>query len=308
MFEKLIINLKKSLPEALRRKLGEADDIDQEIVFEEIQNDSNEVIQEGVAEDLEEELEEDKQKKMKSMIIKVIVVLALGYFAIDEFLLKENPESRVAESTAQTPKQKKIIETETTTETPPIESVTQTTENEGSSTEETAKEETPPIENVNVLEKNDESIPSEPVDTPAETQTDTQTETLPEQVVSQSRVGESTVDKKLDSLVDNLEQTAQSNPIEEIKIPSSGQSDSAPSMMSKIVEDIAETLPPVYDQLGRGLVYNCKDKFWACLDKPAYLTCSKTKNLISLKVIQQNAWWLIFIAQMKTVPWFKNIM
>ena len=47
-------------------------------------------------------------------------------------------------------------------------------------------------------------------------------------------------------------------------------------MASKIVDDVAvETAPPPYDQLGRGLVYNCKDKYWACVDKPAYVTCNK---------------------------------
>ena len=31
--------------------------------------------------------------------------------------------------------------------------------------------------------------------------------------------------------------------------------------------------PPSYETLGRGLVYNCKGKHWACVNKDAYFTC-----------------------------------
>jgi len=43
----------------------------------------------------------------------------------------------------------------------------------------------------------------------------------------------------------------------------------------KIVADDVYTPPPVYDQLGRGLVYNCKEKHWACVEKSAYVLCNK---------------------------------
>lgn len=31
--------------------------------------------------------------------------------------------------------------------------------------------------------------------------------------------------------------------------------------------------PPTYDEVGRGLVYNCKGKHWACVDKNSYFAC-----------------------------------
>lgn len=31
--------------------------------------------------------------------------------------------------------------------------------------------------------------------------------------------------------------------------------------------------PPTYDRLGKGLVYNCKDKHWACIDKANFFIC-----------------------------------
>ena len=58
--------------------------------------------------------------------------------------------------------------------------------------------------------------------------------------------------------------------------------------LSKIVEKVAvqakkeEELvyvgPPEYDNLGRGLVYNCVGKHWACVDKISYLKCNKNKK------------------------------
>jgi hypothetical protein len=43
-------------------------------------------------------------------------------------------------------------------------------------------------------------------------------------------------------------------------------------------------IPPDYDYLGRGLVYNCKGKHWACIDAPSYKNCEN--NFSFLK--QQN--------------------
>ena len=38
-------------------------------------------------------------------------------------------------------------------------------------------------------------------------------------------------------------------------------------------EDMDYVAPPNYKRLGRGLVYNCIDKHWACVDKFAYFQC-----------------------------------
>jgi hypothetical protein len=35
--------------------------------------------------------------------------------------------------------------------------------------------------------------------------------------------------------------------------------------------------PPNYEHLGRGLVYNCQGKHWACVDKSGYFQCQKNK-------------------------------
>lgn len=280
MFEKLITDLKKSLPESLRNKLGGADNSGEEEESDEVETDSNVVA--------DSSSEEEKKKKMKSMIIKVIIILGLGYFALDEFVLKGMQQESENEIVAQAPKKAKKAQI-TTEEVPPADTTVSSegtppveapgdapveapvTESDSSST---AVSEAPPIENINVLEKTEETTSSGPV-----AQVEAQPAAQPEeQVVSETRIGESSVDQKLDQLVDNVEETATTNPIEEIKIPSSDEVVAPPSMASKIVEGVVETPPPAYDQVGRGLVYNCKDKFWACLDKPAYVTCNKNQK------------------------------
>ena len=38
------------------------------------------------------------------------------------------------------------------------------------------------------------------------------------------------------------------------------------------------TEPPSYSYRGRGLVYNCKGKHWACVDKESYLKCRENEK------------------------------
>ena len=268
MLEKLITNFKKSLPEPLRKKLGVAKEDEQ------VEEQEEEEVEETEAES-EASPEEDKKKKQISMIIRVVIILVLGYLALDEFVLKQNSsEPSVEELLAAAPKKprrpKKAEATQPTEATAPAEGTTPAegavaaTDTKANATEEA------PIENINIAPK-DESTASSSLDVPTSND-----------VVVDSKPVETGVDQKLDQLVNNFENTTETpstGQMEEVKVPSMGGADSEKqetSMASKIVDDVAvETAPPAYDQLGRGLVYNCKDKYWACVDKPAYVTCNK---------------------------------
>jgi hypothetical protein len=55
---------------------------------------------------------------------------------------------------------------------------------------------------------------------------------------------------------------------------------------SKKVEAIKEYVtPPNYEYVGRGLVYNCTGKHWACVDAPSYKSCED--NLSSVKYLKK---------------------
>lgn len=286
MLEKLITNLKNSLPESIRKKMGGAAEADEDETESEESGADN--LKKYESNDAPSTDQADKKKKQMSMIIRVVIILVLGYLALDEFVLKKDKdELTVDEMLASAPKRKSrrvVKPVEAPAEAPVDPTATTTPATETPATE-TAATEVPPIENINVLDKNDPSVSSSQNTTP-EPQLSieaTSTETPPE--IVESKVIDTSVDKKIDQLIDNVDQT--NSPIEEIKIPSQSKNQgeqiseaiSEPkketSMASKIVEDITETPVPAYDQVGRGLVYNCKDKYWACVDKPAYVICNK---------------------------------
>ena len=74
------------------------------------------------------------------------------------------------------------------------------------------------------------------------------------------------LDKNMDSLIESVDGKD--------KKPDASAAKKS-SMEDKIVADDIYTSPPAYDQLGRGLVYNCKDKYWSCVDKLSYVACNK---------------------------------
>lgn len=246
MFEKLITNLKKSLPGGNKN-----DEEEQEESVEET---------EGSDESEESESDsgqsaEDEKKKKTSMIIKVVVIVGLGYLAIDQFFLSANNEPNIDQLTSAPPKKRrkpKLLETTKTAETPKTEIPAPAVQPQPEPVPETppvlTEEPVPPVESINIADK------------PVEEETDKAiVGEIPEK---EPVVGENNLDQRLDQLIDNVEKKETS-------------AEKEPDLAEKIVEEETYTAPPDYDALGRGLVYNCKDKFWACIDKPGYITCGK---------------------------------
>ncbi len=224
------------------------------------------------------------------MAIRVVVILGIAFFAIDEFYLKnKTPEPTAEEIQAKLAKSKKNKKNR---ELDAKNKAEQNAKNEASADDKKTAEKSdngkvdsagdapvdPPVENINVMEKSQtvepetldqkidkisETIPAEP--TPKIEKVEEVKEVVKDPIIKMEEKPEVTKNSGINS---------DSNVIEEIKIPSQGKS-SENTMTSKIVETLVETPPPAYDQLGRGLVYNCKDKYWACVDRSAYLTCNK---------------------------------
>jgi hypothetical protein len=277
MFEKLITNLKNSLSS---KKKAQSELDAEEGNETEDQNAELEPQQEEESASNEAPADDNAAKK-RSMIIKVVVVLALVYLAVDQFILKEEPAPETVAAPA--PRKKKNWSTPTPSPdaTPaPVETPVATAES------------TPaPVETVNVVNK--ENPPMEPTSPPIET-APTPAPTpevvqVPEEPVSNpvidkpvSAVGESKqVEKQIDKEIDKL--------IE-------GENKKDDSISAKIVEkveadagvtDTTYVEPPTYDINGRGLVYNCKEKFWVCVDKSSFLQC--TKNMKANKALKKPA-------------------
>jgi cytoskeletal protein RodZ len=315
MLEKLITELKKSLPESLRKKMGVAEqaisysqDSDEGNEFNELAPYAKKKLSAGapLRASASPDVSDDAAKKRTSMIIRVIIILGIAYFVVDEIILKPAPAEKSADeliaAASKKRKKKSIVkpadeqagstaiseagatapelapgEIALTTSSEPLTEPTSTVPVG------TVTTDTPPIENINVIGKPDLAVEAKNVVPEAAPEVSEPSEPA----VTQTRIGENSIDKKLDQLVETVDQN---NSVEEIKIPSQEtksaaviameetkkmSNDSLANMTSKIAEDIPEAPAPSYDQVGRGLVYNCKDKYWACLDKPAFLNCNK---------------------------------
>lgn len=274
MLDKLLGNFKKNLPESLRKKMGS----EEESQEDESAEYSEEESEESHDTSANEPSAEDKKKKQISMIIRVVVVLALGYLAATEFIFKPEPENnelpavtvkrkprkkpeevKPAEATAEAAKPADPVAQAEPQPAAEVPVVTETTTPEITPDspldfpkEEVKPEVKAPAENINIADK--------PIDETPIVQTQP-AETAPQTGEVKNGTGE--VEKSLDSLIENME---------------AGTKEEAPKksrLEDKIVADDVYTPPPAYDQLGRGLVYNCKEKFWACLDKGAYVACNK---------------------------------
>lgn len=277
MFDKLL----QSLPEPLRKIMGV-----EETQEEEASEHSEEESEESHDSEANEAAPEDKKKKQISTLIRVIAVVALGYMALTEFVFKPEPENvaPVVNAKPRRVRKKPAIENKSedakvgsaTKSAQDASAVNKTTESHSTATAQVQEQQPPqepqkpevspevtknaeglaPAENINIAEK--------PAETPQEV-TPPPPPVEPAPQVGEVAPKENTVEKSLDTLIDNMDNAE--GKAADVKKKT--------KLEEKIVTEEAYTPPPAYDQVGRGLVYNCKDKYWACLDKTAYVTCNK---------------------------------
>lgn len=235
----------------------------------------------------------DKKKKQISMLLRVFMILGVGYLGVD-YYITSNKESipeivNIPRKTRKSPKKimsiplksEKLTENTVVAPSPAIEKteekILKTKEDTLSAVEtfpangpsvglpEEHKtvdvQETPavqaPIENINLADKEAKEIPvaSTPVIPTA----------MKELPVENANPGVKKIDQNIDSLIDEIDKVNKPEVTSLKKV----------KLEDKIVEDDVYTPPAPYDQLGRGLVYNCKEKYWACIDKAAYINCNK---------------------------------
>ncbi len=205
--------------------------------------------------------------KQISMLIRVAVVIGIGYLAVDQFFLSNDQPPVVATNVKINKKnKKKKAPNDKTVNKPVAESPKK--DAEVTAPKDLAETKPPepavaaPIENINIAEKPKEEVVAEK---PAE-EIVTKVEEIKKDV-GESKSSEKKNDENLDKLLDKIDGQEKVEKENSAKAPS--------KLEEKIVEDDVYTPPPAYDQLGRGLVYNCKDGYWVCVDKAAYVECNK---------------------------------
>jgi hypothetical protein len=284
MLDKLLGNLKKNLPGSLQNKKStEESQADESVEHSDQESRESHDTSTNVAS------ADEERKKRISMILRVFIALGIGYFVATEFLFKPEVQNEVAPvSIKKRPKKKPAAETlegkaeqvkpgdtgpnevqiadkKNTDFVAPVAPVEKAADISPATP---AKEESKaPVENINIADKKVEEKASEekvvgqaidetPIVSPP-------ADNLPQ--VGEVKGKETQVEKSLDSLIDSIDS----------KEKKKGEVKQSSNLEDKIVADDEYIPPPAYDQLGRGLVYNCKEKFWACLDRTAYVTCNK---------------------------------
>jgi len=245
----------------------------------------------------------------RSKIIKLVVVLGLIYMGAEEFLMKEEvpPEQPAPAEQVQRKKgtrkraaSPQNVEQKSIAEKNQENSGTQAAQTEvPSEVPSNVQVEVPVTQPLDVANNNHDSQPA------VETGNNTESQVASNELVEMpSSTGGEVVP---DAAVTIEEPTATTGQAEEIKInfddPTASQTTSELSdrsvaqegsknlddnsnstlenSMQKVVDEVKKNekpdyvAPPNYENMGRGLVYNCKEKYWTCIDKDSYFQCSK---------------------------------
>ncbi len=260
------------------------------------------------ADDDDEEASADEdseaaKKKKKSRILQFVIVGGTALFLLSDYIIpteepapvvKLKPKGKKVKPAADIPAEEKPAtdpgtETPATAETPATDPATVTpSESPVDVTETPADTTTTPVEtaptDTTITDTPVETIPTDttvtetPEDTtttPVETApvdttiTDTPIETTPtdttvtETPAEDTGMGEAKTpgeDNLTDQILEDLEKQAKDTQVPEQK-----------------KEYVA---PPDYEYRGRGLVYNCSGKHWACVDAPSYKTCEDNQSSV----------------------------
>lgn len=200
--------------------------------------------------------------KKKSLIIRVIVILGLIYFGVTEFILKEPeqapPPKAIAKSKNKPKKNNAGKPGEAKTPDAKTDLAKADNKIEEIKAPEATQDANPPVENINIVKKQEEVVAQTPA---AE---------LPP-------IPEKEIDKKIDQLIEkeNTPVKTREKKYEPIKEEMADKKKEDVNLVDKIVAEDKYTEPPTLEFSGRGLVYSCKEKFWACTNKTNYVQCNK---------------------------------
>lgn len=293
--DKSILSKLKATIASLQKKKKPSSEDDEE--FEEEDEDS-------------EEDEEEEKKKKRSKIIRIAIVGALVLFLVSDYILPPEEEpvpenTEVVESPARKNKKKVEEAPAPTEETPAPATPAEETPIEEAPVEE-APVETPTEQPDTAVDELPDVSAENPTTPPEEAPAPTESIPAPEDIPSDD--SSSTTYTPEDSPVDitsNDETGSESSShdsvfgedstVGDISAPDPEGSTSSDDFTDQILQDLEKqakpteekktitsyVAPPDYEYQGRGLVYNCRGKHWACVDAPSYKICED--NAASVK-------------------------
>lgn len=234
-------------------------------IFIKKDNNSSDAIEQDAKEDITETTEATQKKNslqsldvatLKKKTPMIILIIALIYLVIDEFSVKENvdtkPNQVINKKAAK--KKKRIIKN---VKKEPEVKVVKRVKEVNRKAKKPQVEKKPKAEKKIKVKKVQEEPPK---DTNKVDASEVPFETAIT-VESPRAVGENNENIKKEEIT--LEDSIK-NAVETV------------SEEDELADDYIS--PPRYNRFGRGLVYNCKGKHWACVDQYSYLTCRENEK------------------------------
>lgn len=260
--------------------------------------------------------EEAEKPKRKVSVIHIIVIIGLVYMAYDEFFAEPTPESETKVAAPKiVPKYKKNLKKPIQEPAPEVAKPVIEESNVQVDTEVPVDISSPsdPVEDAPIENSEDLGLNPEISNEPA-------VEETPEEIIEKPTNELSKEDSKEDeNIEDNFEENSKDQVDETIVVdPNLGQSDDNNNrndigitdevVDSSVTTDITESIlkdlevkvnatkekenliqalspvaAPEYEIIGRGLVYNCAGKHWACIDSVSFKTCQQNYSWNSQK-------------------------
>lgn len=314
MRDKLIALLKEQLP-FLAKFLPSIEDEyedDQDSEDVELENDeseeSNDENHEGddEGEDEDEESEADaedrKKKEKRSKYIKIFALVAIVYFVLDEIVFKEEVQNnaptieqqkakmkairekrRKARDAAKKKKQiEKVAEVKTDQKVNSINSDTNIDAKTKKDNNRNVKINNPQkIDNSGEFKlpedlggvKKVKKVVDDQVDLPSPEKSDTESTTASNSMLD-------SLSELTGELENNLSDDGNKNEKDSIgEVDSNEVLNIEENAKTKsVVKDDKIAELPDYDIIGRGLVYNCKEKYWACVNRKNYFQCKSNQT------------------------------
>lgn len=239
-----------------KSELNEEDEEATESV-EEDEKESEDVEKEEIDDPKDKKKLTDKEKKSK--LIKSVLIGGILLYVATEILFPTGKEK------IQTPQVEKIVKKDKSKKLPK--------KIENSAPVETKPEEVPIVKDVkeSVTQPIEEKVPNEKT-----AQEPTQNEVTKVEGIDVPEITEEVFTEsfpKLNTPIDN--EAPNPTPVVESigETPKNSENTEGAKMGQLIYE-----APPEYTNSGRGLVYNCLGKHWACVEKDEYLKCKKNQD------------------------------
>ncbi len=294
--DQIIKDLLSKIPVIGERFKEEEYDEDETQIDGELEDEEDEEYEEDEEESDEGEEEDDAEaakKKKKQLIIRGVIVLIVVYLTVDTlFLTDESGDQNVPQVQEQSAQQKKIaaLRAKRQAQRKAAEAKKKAEE----LAKQKAAEEAAKLQAEQEAKQKADEEAAKKAAAEAEAQRLAEEQKKAEEAASAQ---ESERDNAIQNVENTIEQGESSTPTEENSNVSDSDDNSTdmnpPSndgstsqiqstepepqvdMIQKVDRYVA---PPDYEILGRGLVYNCQKKYWACVDRKGYFQCRKNER------------------------------